>query len=56
MPSYQQTKQAREKARRIRDVAVAFRRDRVERREMQGDIRTALQFGSASEFVSEVSR
>jgi hypothetical protein len=56
MPTYQQTKQAREKARRIRDVAVAFRRESIERRETQGDIRTALQFGSASEFVAEVSQ
>jgi hypothetical protein len=56
MPSYQQTKNARQKAIRIREVTVACRRERVERREMQGDIRTALQFGSASKFVAEVSR
>jgi hypothetical protein len=55
MPTYQQTKEAREKARRIKDVAAAFRRERVERRETQGDIRRALQV-SASEFLAEVSR
>ena len=56
MPTYNATEKARQRAIRIREVAVSFRRDRVERREAQDDIRHALQFGSASEFVQEVSR
>jgi hypothetical protein len=53
MPTYQQTRQAREKSNRIREVAASFRRERVERRETQCDIRRALQV-SASEFIAEV--
>jgi hypothetical protein len=54
MPIYQATEKARQKAIRIREVAVSFRRDRVERRETQGEIRRALQV-SASEFLAEVN-
>jgi hypothetical protein len=53
MPTYYQTRQAREKSNRFREVAAAFRRARIERRETQCDIRRALQV-SASEFIAEV--
>ena len=56
MPTYQATKEARLKAIRIREAAVSFRLERVERRETQGDIRHALQCGSASGFLTEVRK
>ena len=54
MPTYQQTIKAREKARRIREVAAAFRRERVERKETQDGIREAMRSTSASEFLAGV--
>ena len=55
MPKYQSILQAREKARRIREVHLSFRRERIERTESQTDIRRALQSSSASEFLAEVT-
>jgi hypothetical protein len=52
MPSYQQITSAREKAKRIRQVHSAFKREGRQRSEDTSDIRRALQFSSASEFVS----
>jgi hypothetical protein len=54
MPHYKLTQQLNEKARRIREVHSAFRRERVEhvqRIEDASDIRRALQSNSASEFL-----
>jgi len=56
MPAYQLTTKARDKARKIREVADAYRRERVERREAQSDTRDALRSTSASHFLMEVER
>jgi hypothetical protein len=53
MPSYQQITSAREKAKRIRECAHSFRRERV-REESTKDIRRAVSTVSASQFISEV--
>ena len=54
MPSYKLTREARQKSARIREVAAAFRRERIQRQEAQGDIRQAVRSTSASEFLAGV--
>jgi hypothetical protein len=54
MPSYQQITSAREKAKRIRECAGLFRRERVRLEESTRDIRRAVSAASASQFISEV--
>jgi len=49
MPSYQQTIATRDRARRIREVHNAFRRERVTRREDAATIRLVLKVGTESE-------
>jgi hypothetical protein len=52
MPSYQQITSAREKAKRIRECAHSFRRERVRLEESTKDIRRATSAASASQFIS----
>jgi hypothetical protein len=49
MPNYQQTTAARNRARRIREVHNAFRRERVISREDAATIHNVLKFGAESE-------
>jgi hypothetical protein len=51
MPQYKLAQQARERAKRIREVRASVL-DRLSRREADNTIRRALQSTSASEFVS----
>ena len=46
MPRYQQTTITREKVARIRETHIAFRRERVSRREDAKTIREAMKFGT----------
>ena len=52
MPNYEQITSAREKAKRIRECAHSFRRERVRLEESTKDIRRAMSATSASEFIS----
>jgi hypothetical protein len=54
MPSYQQITSVREKAKRIRECAHSFRRERVRLEESTKDIHRAMSATFASEFISEV--
>ena len=49
MPTYQQTIAARDRAKRIREVHDALRRERVAHREDAATIRLVLKFGTESE-------
>jgi len=51
MPSYNATEKARQKIARIKEVAVSFRRERVEREETNAEIREAMAGHSATAFV-----
>ncbi len=55
MPTYQQITSAREKAKRIRECAGLFRRERVRREDSTKDIRRAMSATSENElFGAEV--
>ena len=52
MPTYQQITSAREKAKRIRECALSFRRECLRMEESTKDIRRAMSATPASEFIS----
>jgi hypothetical protein len=52
MPTHQQITAAREKAKRIRECAASFRRERVRLEESTKDIRRTMSTTPASEFIS----
>jgi len=52
MPSYNATEKARQKVLRIKQVGLSFRRERVERKETNAEIREAMAGHSATAFVA----
>ena len=52
MPNYDQITSVREKAKRIRECAHSFRRERVRLEESTNDICRAISATSASQFIS----